>query len=57
MDWTTAKAEYDRDGFYVIDDLLHSDEVDDLLAETAQICRGARGVVPVSYTHLRAHET
>ncbi|MBT6123232.1 MAG: phytanoyl-CoA dioxygenase family protein [Candidatus Puniceispirillum sp.] len=45
MDWATAKAEYDRDGFYVIDNLLCSDEIDALITETAQICRGARGAV------------
>lgn len=45
MDWARAKAEYDRDGFYVIDNLLRPDEIDDLLAETAQICRGKRGAI------------
>lgn len=43
--WVKIRADYDRDGYVVIPDMLSQEDCDRLLVEAAEIGRGKRGAV------------
>lgn len=44
-EYGSVRLQYEKDGYFIMEDLLTSQEVEELLHETAQVCRGERGPV------------
>jgi len=45
VDWSIIENEYEKNGYYIVENLLKEEEVELLLSETIEIGRGKRGFV------------